>query len=342
MADSAPAPRPPKWGLFRKVGVGRILFWSGFAALLLSAWAILTQPVCVLGGRENGPAADPARLRAHVEMLSMRCFPRDSAHPENLLKAAEFIRERLEAAGGVPLYQSFDVRGQTYRNVVCTFGPESAERVVVGAHYDAYGELPGADDNASGVAGLLELARLLGQRPPAGRVDLVAYTLEEPPYFGSPHMGSAVHAGSLKKEGVQVEAALVLEMIGRFGDVPGSQDCPSPLMSLLYPDRGDFIALVARPQETALLRCVKASMIRAAPLPVESVTAPTSLFFGMPLSDHASYWDAGYPALMVTDTAFLRNRDYHTAEDTPEKLDYERMALVVQGVHAAVRELASN
>jgi hypothetical protein len=341
MVEETPVQKHTKRDIFRRIGVGRILFWSCFLAVLLSAWAMLTQPVCVFGGRTEGLGAEPGRLRAHVETLSVSCFPRDSAHPENLLKAAGYIRERFEAAGGRTSLQSFEIRGNSYCNVLAFFGPESPERVLVGAHYDAYGELPGADDNASGVAGLLELATLLGRHPPAGRVELVAYTLEEPPYFGSPHMGSVVHAESLQRAGVRLKGAIVLEMIGRFSDAPGSQDYPSPLMGALYPGQGDFIALIGRPQEMVLLRQVKSSMKRASSLPVESITAPTSLFFGMTLSDHASYWDAGYPALMVTDTAFLRNRDYHTSDDTAEKLDYDRMAQAVQGVHAAVLDLSS-
>jgi Zn-dependent M28 family amino/carboxypeptidase len=212
---------------------------------------------------------------------------------------------------------------------------------VVGAHYDAYGGLPGADDNASGVAGAIELARLLGASPPPIRVDVVAFTLEEPPAFGSPGMGSAVHAASLRRAGVRLRAMVCLEMIGYYSNRSGSQTFPMPILRLFYPGRGNFIAIVGRPSEVRLVRILKGAMRSASTQPVRSINGPRSLL-GADLSDHASYWDAGYPAVMVTDTAFYRNLAYHTAADSPETLDYDRIAEVVRGVFAAVLRLAKD
>jgi Zn-dependent M28 family amino/carboxypeptidase len=278
-------------------------------------------------------------LERHVRFLSEDCVPRDWQSPEGLGKAADYIANSLRESGGKVTEQTFEVRGRSFRNILAAFGPDSPERIVVGAHYDVCEQLPGADDNASGVAGLLELARLLKANAPLLRVELVAYTLEEPPFFRSHNMGSSQHARFLRSEGVKVKAMIALEMIGRFSDAPGSQRYPSALISPLYPDRGDFIAVVGRLGDIVAVRSVKAAMIRATPLPVVSINGPRWIP-GLDFSDHHPYWDAGYSAVMVTDTAFYRNADYHTNRDTADRLDYPRMARVVQGVHAAVCDLA--
>jgi Zn-dependent M28 family amino/carboxypeptidase len=211
--------------------------------------------------------------------------------------------------------------------------------VVVGAHYDAFGPAVGADDNASGVAGLLELAPRLKDAHGSARIELVAYTLEEPPYFRTRSMGSRVHAAALQKSGAKVRAMVCLEMIGFFSDEDGSQRYPLPGLGLLYPSRGDFIALVGCLGEAGLVRTIKRAMAQACDLPVRSINAPRFVP-GIDFSDHLNYWDAGFDAVMVTDTAFYRNANYHKASDTLETLDYERMAKVVEGVRAAVVELA--
>jgi hypothetical protein len=297
------------------------------------------QPVG--GGRavSAAPAVSAERLRAHVRALSEEFVPRDHSNPQNLNRAAAYIRDELRRAGGRVSVQDFEVRGATYRNVVASFGPERGERIVVGAHYDAAGPYPAADDNASGVAGLIELARLLSTESPETRVDLVAFALEEPPFFRTGHMGSAVHARSLRARGVRVRLMISLEMIGYFTDAAGSQRFPLAMLKAFYPTRGNFIAVVGKFGQGSAVRRVKAAMRRASPLPVHSINAPRWVP-GVDFSDHASYWEAGYPAVMVTDTAFYRNPYYHTARDTPGTLDYARMAMVVQGIHAAVLRLA--
>jgi Zn-dependent M28 family amino/carboxypeptidase len=211
---------------------------------------------------------------------------------------------------------------------------------VVGAHYDTAGPLPGADDNASGVAGLLELARLLGTTPPRIAVELVAFSLEEPPAFATPDMGSAVHAASLAAEGARVRLMICLEMIGYFSDRPRSQHFPAPGLGLIYPDVGNFIAVVGKLGQGAAVKRVRGAMRAATPLPVESITAPR-LLPGVDLSDHRNYWDHGWDAVMITDTAMFRNPHYHEPSDTPDTLDFERMAQVVTGVHAAVHACAA-
>ncbi|HZG51707.1 MAG TPA: M28 family peptidase, partial [Pyrinomonadaceae bacterium] len=200
--------------------------------------------------------------------------------------------------------------------------------------------LPGADDNASGVAGLIELAYLLGGTPPAVRVELVAFALEEPPYFRSPFMGSAVHAASLRAQGFAVRAMLSLEMIGYFSDQPDSQHYPVSFLKAFYPSQANFIAVVGKMDQGRTVRRIKKAMAEASPLPVYSINAPRSIP-GVDFSDHLNYWNEGYDALMITDTAFYRNPHYHTSADTPDTLDYRRMASVVQGVYAAVLSLTN-
>ena len=307
--------------------------------LLVGLVFYVTQPVFGVSYQKTSHVVSPAKLSTHVQALVRADQPRDARHPENLDRVAAYIRKEFTLAHGVVAEQVFQVDGKTYRNVTASFGPETAERIVLGAHYDTHGALPGADDNASGVAGLIELAYLLNQSKLPMRVELVAYTLEEPPYFRTQHMGSFKHAAQLKQQGVKVRAMLSLEMIGYFSDKPGSQNYPFSLMKLIYPTQGNFITLIGNIGQGNLVRQVKRAMQIATPLPVYSMNAP-AFIPGIDFSDHQSYWHWDYPALMVTDTAFHRNLNYHTAEDTPERLDYVRMAQVVEGVHAAVIALA--
>ena len=309
-----------------------------FACALVWFWT--TQPFTVTSGRPgDAPRADPARLAAHVRRLAGDLSPRDAGHADNLARAAAYIRAEMERARGRVSEQQYEVMGKTYTNVIATFGAETSERIVVGAHYDAAGALPGADDNASGVAGLVELGQMLGAANLPLRVDLVAYSLEEPPFFRTRHMGSALHAQTLRRQGADVRLMFSLEMIGYFSDEPGSQQFPVSFLGLFYPTRGNFISVVGNFSNGLSVRRVKRAMRSAAPLPVFSINAPRSIP-GIDFSDHLNYWENGYDAVMITDTAFYRNGNYHTASDTPETLDYRRMALVVEGIYAAVLDLA--
>ena len=272
-------------------------------------------------------------------MLAGTLAPRSVAHPRNLDAAASYVTARLAENGAEVSLQRYEVSGSEFRNVIGRLGPDTAERVVVGAHYDAAGPFPGADDNASGVAGVIELARVLAGAPLQRAVELVAYPCEEPPFFRTPYMGSMVHAASLRDEGVRVKAMIALEMIGYFSDEPGSQSFPTPLLKPFYPSRGNFITVVGKLGQGPLIRRVRRAMRGGSPLPVRTIQAPRAIP-GVDFSDHASYWAAGFDAVMVTDTAFYRNPHYHTARDTPDTLDYRRMAMVVEGVRSAVVALA--
>jgi peptidase M28-like protein len=304
--------------------------FASLAVLLGLAAAAVTQPTFRALPAVPGLAAEPGRLRQHVEALT-RISPRDSDHPETLERAAAYIRSVYGQTRARVRDQVFQVRGRTYRNVIAELGPETGPLLVVGAHYDVFGDFgpnPGADDNASGTAGLLELARLLDGRRLSSRVQLVAYANEEPPWFGSPWMGSAVHARSLK--GQDVRGMICLEMIGYFTQ---TQPAPNALFRLLYPKRGNFIAVAGRWTDRALTRHVKRAILGTG-FPARSFTAPRDA--GIDASDQRSYWDQGIPAVMVTDTADVRNPHYHAPGDAAGTLDYGRMAGVVGGVGNAV------
>ena len=316
--------------------LGGALAAAGAALLLATQPAV--RPVASVP-----PPVEPSRLARDIHALSVAFHPRSYDDPARLERTADYIAAALASSGARVESQPVDVQGMHYRNVVARFGPDAGPVLVIGAHYDACrisdaeaGVTPGADDNASGVAALLELARLLGRNPPDRAVELVAYTLEEPPFFGSPDMGSAWHARSLRRDGREVALMLSLESLGYYSDAPGSQHYPVPGMRHLYGDRGDFVALVGRFGDFAAMRRAKALMSGASSLPVRSFNAP-ALVEGVDFSDHRSYWPQGYPALMVTDTAFLRNPHYHRMTDTADRLDPARLAQVVQGVHAVVR-----
>lgn len=314
------------------------------------AWAITTQPF-VSPMASTPPTADETRLRADVVHLSQTLYPRSFDQPEKLDAAGSYILAAFGAAGAAVAEQEVLVEGERFRNIVARFGPASGKLLVVGAHYDSHGlagvasatgktfgpdtHTPGADDNASGVAGLLELARLLARTQPSRPVELVAYTLEEPPHFRTAHMGSAWHAKSLAQVGHHVDLMISLEMIGFFSDTEGSQHFPVPGMGLLYPDKGNFIAIVSRLQDWSHVRQLKAAMMGATDLPVHSINTLPAVP-GVDFSDHRSYWHHDMPAVMVTDTAFYRNTGYHGPGDTADRLDYHRMAKVVQGVYAFI------
>ncbi|HEX6639547.1 MAG TPA: M28 family peptidase [Thermoanaerobaculia bacterium] len=302
------------------------------AAIGFLAFAIvLRQPTITTLAFRGTARADANVLRRHVAFLTNDVSPRSASHPENLDRAAAYIARAFRDAQGDTNVQTFDARRRRYSNVIARFGPRDASLpvLVIGAHYDAFGDtgdLPGADDNASGTAGLLELARLLGQHKVEAPVMLVAFTTEEPPFFASEQMGSAVHANQLAADRIAVRGMICLEMIGYFSD---KQAWPNPLFELLYPSRGDFIGVAGGWQDRELARFVKRAMAGAATLPVVSFSGPRET---SDASDQRNYWSHGWKAVMVTDTAFLRNPNYHTRRDTAATLDYERMAHVVDGV----------
>src|SRR5437867_1898971 len=237
----------------KAIGSGIAVAAVGFVILTAAAVLIVTQPwVSANSGSEQPSPVDSKRLETDTRKLAEDFVPRDWVHTENLDRAAAYIRAEFAKTGSEVQDQIYEMEGRTYRNVIARFGPESRDPVVVGAHYDAFSELPGADDNASGVAGLIELAHLLSRARLQTRVELVAFTLEEPKtrdgdgLFRSEYGGSAVHVRSIKKRGISASVFINLEMIGYFSDEDGSQSYPAGIVSWLYPSRGDFVAIIGR------------------------------------------------------------------------------------------------
>ncbi len=279
------------------------------------------------------------RLYADVKKLTSVQPSRSIENPGSLNEISAYIESQFKELDCRVQIQPFKVAGKEYTNVIATFGPVEGERLIVGAHYDVYNDQPGADDNASGVAGLLELGRMLHRLKPQlrFRIDLVAYSLEEA-YFDTPWMGSAVHAQSLVDEGVKVKCMICLEMIGYFSEKPGSQGFPVSLLKAVYPTTGNFIGVVGKLWDRRLVKNIKVFMLQAADIDVCSINAPTSLW-GANLSDHLNYWKNGFDAVMITDTAFLRNHNYHRVTDTIETLNFQEMAKVVKGVYWTIVSL---
>lgn len=304
--------------------------------VVLCFW--ITQPLIFTSKIDNSVNISPDKLRNHVEKISNEFYPRNYAKLTNLNKTADYIKVEFEKSGGKVSEQTFQVEARTYRNIIATFGKENGERIVIGAHYDSCSDTYGADDNASGVAGLIELAHLLSKEDLSKQVELVAYTLEEPPYFATEEMGSFIHAQSLKEQNVKVSLMISLEMIGYFSDEPNSQEFPVSILKLLYPTTGNFISIVGNFTNILTVRNVKSAMQSASDLPVCSSNV-TSFIPGVDFSDHRNYWIFGYDAIMITDTAFYRNKNYHTTADTAEKLDYAKMAKVVEGVYKFIKTL---
>jgi len=313
------------------------LFILPLLVLWLLAWGILCQPVFP-GGRKSAVSVDPEALKKHVRVISEDFFPRDCLNVRNLDRCSDYIRAEFEKTGARIRVQEYSENGRSYRNVIARFGRSDENLLIVGAHYDACGPMPGADDNASGVAGLIELVGLLGRAPLDRNVELVAYSTEEPPYFRSPSMGSAVHAKELRESRINVRGVVILEMIGCFSDDWMSQDFPFPLLRLFYPSRGNYIAVVGRLDQWPFMRQLKKNMQGATDLPVYSINAPASLP-GVDFSDHLNYWETGCNAVMVTDTSFYRNHDYHDEGDVWGRLDYNRMAEVVVAVYEGIKKL---
>lgn len=278
-----------------------------------------------------------ARLRKHVFHLAADIGERNVQRYEALRAAAAYIRGEWQALGYAVEDQTYQVGEHSCENLAIAIpGTDKADQIVLaGAHYDSVSGSPGADDNASAVAALIELARMLRGASLRRSLKLVAFVNEEPPFFYFGEMGSRVYARAARTRGDDIRLMLALEMLGCYSEAPGSQRYP-PLLRHFYPDRGNFIAFVTNLRSRRQLRQAVAAFKASSPFPCESLAAP-AFVPGVAWSDHLSFWRAGYPAIMVTDTAFYRYPHYHSRLDTPEKLDYARMARVVTGLAGTLR-----
>jgi hypothetical protein len=287
----------------------------------------------------TGPHPAAPRLRAHVEMLAGTIGERNLWHREALARAADYITAQLVGSGYSPEAHPFDVSGTRVINLdAALMGTSRREDiVVVGAHYDSVSGCPGANDNATGVAAMLELAHRLARTPASRTIRFAAFVNEEPPFFQTANMGSVVYANAAKARGDRIVGMLSLETMGYYSDEKGSQQYPAAV-AMLYPDVGNFIALVANVGSARLLMDARRAFKSRTPFPVQSAAVPAAIP-GVGWSDHWAFWQAGYAAMMVTDTAPFRYPWYHTANDTPDKIDYEKLAQVVDGLEAVIESL---
>lgn len=278
---------------------------------------------------------DTLRIKSHLTSLTKTGKFRTYRNIEQLNRTAEYIKSVFSQYSDSVYFQEYTVNGQVYKNVICSFGIEHKKRIIVGAHYDVCGNQEGADDNASGVVGLLELSRLLVGKKLNQRIDLVAYTLEEPPFFRTDYMGSYIHAKSLLDKKIEVYGMISLEMIGFFKDEKRSQTYPIGLLSLIYGNKGNYITLVKKFGAGHFTRKFCRKYKASKSIRTKKFTGPPALP-GIDFSDHLNYWKMGFSALMLTDTSFYRNRNYHQTTDKMETLDVLRLAKVVDGVLASL------
>lgn len=284
--------------------------------------------------------ADIQRLYQDVEFLTSIDPPRNYKHPESLAKVCIYLQEEFTKAGLSISTQKWQAEGQTYTNVIASYQHEKTKRLIIGAHYDVCGDQPGADDNASAVAGLLETARLVAQHQPKldFRIDFVSYCLEEPPFFATTEMGSYVHAKSLQDTQTEVIGMICYEMIGFFSDEPHSQNFPNQALEKLYPHTGNFIMIVGIEKHAQFTQKVFNGMQKQDQIAIHTINFPNDTGLAG-LSDHRNYWTFGYDAVMINDTSFLRNPHYHEASDTIETLNFDKMKSVVDAVYIALQEL---
>ena len=282
--------------------------------------------------------ADTVLIKKHLNTITKTEGFRNHQNVELLNKTAAYIQSVFSQYSDSVSVQEYVVDGKIYKNVICSFDTNHQKRIIVGAHYDVCGNQQGADDNASGIVGLLETARLLKGKTLKHRIDLVAYTLEEPPYFRTEHMGSYVHAKSLFDNKIDVYGMLSVEMIGYFKDEKKSQSYPLGLLSLFYGNKGNYITLVKKFGQGKFAKQFGQSFKQSKSILTKTFKGPKKLP-GIDFSDHLNYWNLGFSALMVTDTSFYRNHNYHQVTDTMETLDIARMAKVIDGIVFSILKL---
>lgn len=275
--------------------------------------------------------AEPQNLIVYMQQVLGGGDNRNFKDVQELNRVSAWIREQMRLFGIPCQYQNYKVNDEPYRNVVCSLKNINTDKVIIGAHYDVFEDKSGADDNASGVAGVIETARILAseRKRLKASVDFVFYTLEEPPYAGTEQMGSFIHAKSLEKQKENIQGIYILEMIGYF-DSNLVQEYPMGL-KWLYPSHGNFIATVGNLQSREMTADYCNAMKNLNQLQCERIIAP-SFVQSMDFSDHLNYWNLGYPAMLITDTGSYRNKNYHTDQDRIETLDVGKMAQVVNGL----------
>lgn len=318
--------KPTKRKLFLFVG----LFFAGILIFGLDKKNPLLPP--------SNISADSSLVKKHLVELTQIPEFRNHKNINQLNKIADYIHDNFYKYADSTGFQEYKVDEKIYKNVVCSFGTENKKRIIIGAHYDVCGDQQGADDNATGVTALLELARMLKGQKLNYRIDLVAYTLEEPPYFRTENMGSYVHAKYLKDNNIDVYGMASVEMIGYFRDEEHSQDFPVKALSWIYGNKGNFITLVKKFNGGKFVKNFITNFKDSKQIKAETFPAP-KFVSGVDFSDHLNYWKFGYSAMMITDTSFFRNKNYHEPTDTLETLDIPRMTKVIDGIFLSLINL---
>ena len=275
--------------------------------------------------------SDTALIKSYLETIARNYPSRSYNNVTKMDETADYIRSVFAQFSDSVTMQRYQVNGYSYyENVICSFGPANARRIIIGAHYDVFTS-PGADDGASGIVGLFELARLLQCQELKYRVDLVAYTLGEEPFLKSPDMGSFVHAKMLYNHGVKVYGMVSLDMIGYFNSQPHTQKYPVDIFSLIFGTRANFIALVKKPAAGPFARHFCTVFKAESFVKTHKISAPPSML-DMIWHDHMNYWKFGYSALMITDTQNFRDPYYHNSSDTVDTIDINTMSKVIDAV----------
>jgi hypothetical protein len=313
------------------------------AYLIYAIVKIRFAPSVTVPRQDSGIAEDRGQLYRHVEALSVRIGSRSVYEPDKIEDAKRYIVACLEGFGYAPDFQPYAYEGKTFSNIIVSIQGKTRpdETVVMGAHYDTVYGTPGADDNASAVAVLLEMSRRLKTFSPEKTLKLIFFVFEEPPLFRTHYMGSYVYAKEAKGRNENIRAMISLEMLGYYGDNKGGQTFPLPLMNLMYSTTPDFIAVVGNLSSRSLVEKIRQALTRGSPIPVETLST-VSFVPGVDFSDHWSFWKMGYPAVMITDTAFYRNPTYHTAADTINTLDFVRMEELLKGLVDVARDLSGD
>jgi len=326
-----------QWLLFLIILVACLYYgYSGYRSLQMPGRSYVgsVQPLDIFQSRLRD------HLKEHVTVLAGQIGERNLDHYQRLEAAAAYIRHDLEQQEYKVTEADYDVQGKTVRNLYTYVdGTDMSKGIlVIGAHYDSVSLSPGANDNASGVATVLELARILKNESPNQGIMLAFFSNEEPPYFQTGEMGSLKLAREFQWQKLPITAMISVETIGYYSDQPGSQKYPSAISSL-YPNTGNFIGFVSDLHSRSLLHRAIAEFRSSTHFPSEGANLPSSIK-GVGWSDHWSFWQIGVPAIMVTDTAPFRYPHYHQPSDTPDKLDYDKMARVVVGLKHVVMKLA--
>lgn len=321
-------------------------FTAALLAFTLTGCMQLDMPGASFRGSAPSPTAEEtalaARLHTHVEHLSVEIGRRHMGEHANLLRAQEYLEATLGEIGYTVSKQQWRVDGKMVANLEISLPGTTmpSEIVLLGAHYDSARQSPGADDNASGVAALLEIARTMRTGGSARTIRFVLFVNEEPPFFGTPAMGSWHYAQAARRRGDDIKAVIILDSIGRYSSEPGSQHYPA-LVASKFPDRANFVGFVSRNEDAALVRQSIGAFRRETPVPSVGAAMP-GMMEGVWYSDHWSFWQFGYPGLMVTDTAFFRWPDYHRPTDTIDHIHFLTLARVSKGLEDVMQDLAGN